>query len=108
MSLRQAGQDLRSDGFFEPELGRPAKAEEVVEGVLLAAQREHEELKLVHYGYLLANIAYSDFVDLHTANWCVRKAQELSWTQFVLLGIVGDEAQVSSLPDGFICQSERR
>jgi hypothetical protein len=96
--MRQAGRELRSDGFFEPELGRRARAEEVVEGVLIAAQREHEELKLEHYGYLLANVAVDAGIDLHTANWAVHTAQELSWTQLVLLRIVGDEAAVGELP----------
>lgn len=96
--LTEAGRDLRSDGFFEPELGRRARAEEVVEGVLIAAQREHEELKLEHYGYLLANIAVDPGIDLHTANWAVHTTQELSWTELVLLRVVGDEALVGDLP----------
>lgn len=95
--LREAGRELRSDGFFEPELGRRAKAEEVVEGVLIAAQREHEELKLEHYGYLLANLAVDPEIELHTANWAVHTAQQLSWTQLVLLRIVGDKAVVGEL-----------
>lgn len=105
--LRQDGHELRSDGFFEPELGHRPNAEEVVEGVLIAAQREHEELKLQFYGYLLANIAVDPGIDLHTANWAVRAAQELCWTQLVLLRIIGDEASVERLP-GDIGSNERR
>jgi hypothetical protein len=105
--LRQDGQKLRSDGFFEPELRRRPKAEEVVEGVLIAAQREHEELKLEHYGYLLARIAFAPEIDLHTANWAVRTARELSWTQLVLVRIIGDETIVGELP-GDIGRNEQR
>jgi hypothetical protein len=93
----QAGREPRTDGFFEPELGRRPKMEEIVEGALVAAQREHEELKVTHYGYLIANVAFDAGIDLHTANWCLRAAQELSWTQLVLLRIVADDLLTSML-----------
>ncbi|WP_147261922.1 hypothetical protein [Blastococcus sp. TF02A-26] len=88
--LRRAGLTVRQDGFFEPATDRRAKAEEVVEGVLLAAQREHEKFKVIHYGYLVANVAFDSGIDLHTANWCLRTGQDLTWTQLVLLRIIGD------------------
>lgn len=42
---QDAGQQLRDDGFFVRSNGR-ADADEVVEGVLLAAQRSYEERKV--------------------------------------------------------------
>jgi hypothetical protein len=86
-----AGHDVRTDGFFEPQLDRRPKAEEIVEGALVAAQREHEELKVIHYGYLIASVAFDSGIDLHTANWCLRAAQGLTWTQLVLLRIIADD-----------------
>ncbi len=95
--LREAGLEVRQDSFFEPEINRRAKAEEVVEGALLAAQREHEELKVIHYGYLIANVAFDTGIDLRTANWCLRTGQDLTWTQLVLLRIIGDAGLTSAL-----------
>jgi hypothetical protein len=100
-----AGREVRTDGFFEPVLGRRPRAEEIVEGALVAAQREHEELKVIHYGYLLANVAFDSGIDLHTANWCLRTAQNLTWTQLVLLRIVSEGDLISTLP-GVIGQNE--
>jgi hypothetical protein len=65
----KTGEKLRTDGFFElpptrhpacaeiPIIERPP-AEEVIEGILLAVQREHEEKKLPFIGNLIANIFF--------------------------------------------------
>ena len=43
-------------------------ADEIIEGVLLAAQREYQEKKLPLYGNLLTNIAFRSDIDRVTAN----------------------------------------
>jgi hypothetical protein len=50
-----SGQNLRSDGFFDEDASNRAPADEIAEGVVIAAQREHEEKKLKFYGNLLAS-----------------------------------------------------
>jgi hypothetical protein len=92
------GHSVRDDDFFFAESGRSA-GEEVAEAVLIAAQREHEEAKCRHMGYLLATIAFHDEIDRYLANWLVRTATELSWAQYVLLAIIGREGG-EQLPHG--------
>jgi hypothetical protein len=83
------GEQLRNDGWFgERPKGRSA-AEEICEGTLLMAQREHEERKVEFYGYLLANIGFEPEVDENLANWVLELAEQLTWTQLVLLGMIG-------------------
>lgn len=52
------GQQVRQDEFFREQPQERAAAEEILEGVLIASQREHEEKKLKFYGNLIANIAF--------------------------------------------------
>ncbi|WP_143531853.1 hypothetical protein [Saccharothrix sp. ALI-22-I] len=92
-----AGDEVRKDDFFSHREGKRSSADEVVEGVLVAAQRQHEERKVEYIGYLMANIAFESHIDISTANWVVKNANELSWTQLVLLSIVGMEGD-SKLP----------
>jgi hypothetical protein len=85
-----AGNSVRTDGFFSGEKGRSA-ADEAIEGVLIVAQREHEERKVEYLGYLLANLAFEQQVDRSLANWAIKMAEELTWAQLVLLAMVGAE-----------------
>lgn len=90
-SLLAAGREPRDDGFFSVAQSDSTSsfAAELLEGSLLAAQRDHEERKARHYGYLFANIAFHPEIDQSTANWIVRLGQDLTWTQLVILSIVG-------------------
>jgi hypothetical protein len=84
-----AGDHLRDDDWFEEiPKGRSAAAE-VFEGTLLIAQREHQERKVEYYGYLLANLSFQSNVDKYLANWLLRLAGELTWSQLVLLAMIG-------------------
>jgi hypothetical protein len=84
------GDDLRDDGFFEADPMNRSFFEEIAEGTMLAAQRDHEERKLPYIGNLLANVAFaSSEIDRVLANWALRTAHELSWTQFRLLASFG-------------------
>ncbi|MBQ0906349.1 hypothetical protein [Micromonospora sp. U21] len=85
----EAGDDYRDDGFFKGDPYQRSTFEEVAEGVMLSAQREHEERKTPYLGNLIANLAFDSIVDRTTANWAIRTATELSWTQFALLSAVG-------------------
>ncbi len=84
-----AGDTVRDDGFFTSRPARRAKGKEIVEGILLAAQREHEERKVEFLGYLMANVCFESEVDDYLANWSIKTAQELTWGQFVLLSAFG-------------------
>jgi hypothetical protein len=83
-----SGEALRADGFFAADptasAGRSA-AEEAIEGVLIASQREYEERKLVLYGRLLASIAFRTDVSRAHANYLIGEVQGLSYRQLALL-----------------------
>ena len=93
-----AGDTFRDDGFFDTANPGQSSAGEIYEGTLLAAQRSYEERKVPFVGYLMANIAFERNVDRRSANWLIKTAQELTWTQLVLLSIVGQRDNLS-LPD---------
>ncbi len=81
------GEQPRQDDFFtDAEDGR-ATAEEVFEGVVLAAQREAEEKKVRLYGNLLANLAFAQDIDRSQANFLIRLGEDLSYRQLCLLSL---------------------
>lgn len=97
-NYERAGKKPRTDGFFtKPVSGRSA-GEEIAEGVLLAAQKEHEENKVRHQGYMLATIGYVGSIDRVSANWLIRTSNELSWNQYVLLSLAGDDERRQKMP----------
>lgn len=85
---RARGWQVRQDGFFSPHLDERSTADEIIEGVLLAAQREHEEKKLKHYGHLVASIGFDATVDRATANTLLTLAQQLSYQQLCYVALL--------------------
>lgn len=85
---QDAGDRIRGDNFFRHDDGR-SDADEMFEGVLLAAQRSYEERKVPYIGYLMANLCFEKQVDGYLANWAINTAHDLTWAQFVLLSAVG-------------------
>ena len=80
------GDELRSDGFFEAgNTNERSPADEIFEGTLLAAKNSHEEKKLLHLGALFANVAFSQDCPPEEANFHVKTAESLTYSQFVLL-----------------------
>ncbi|VVB64521.1 Uncharacterised protein [uncultured archaeon] len=104
-----AGEKLRDDGFFEqPSIGHPAcaeipiierpPAEEVIEGILLAVQREHEENKLPFVGNLLANIFFDSEIDKTQIDLLIKFAQRISFRQMCILSFMCLRLRPQSLP----------
>lgn len=63
------GYQLRSDDFFiKDETTGRSSVEEIIEGTLLAAQRDYEERKLAFYANLIANLPFEPALDRYTAN----------------------------------------
>ncbi len=83
----EQGASVRNDGFFESGISERAAAEEVFEGVMYAAQREHEEKKLKFMANLLANLAFRPEIDKAHANVLIRLVEDLSYRQLCLLAI---------------------
>lgn len=92
-SLQQmldAGAELRTDDFFATGPA-PAAGEEVIEGVLLASQREPQERKLEFMGHLIASVAVNEDITAQVATWATKVAEELTWMQVILLSLVGEK-----------------
>ena len=81
------GLPLRQDNFFQQIANDRATADEIVEGILLAAQREHEEQKLRFYGNLIANIAFHSEINRVQANLFIRQVEQMSYRQLCLLAL---------------------
>jgi hypothetical protein len=58
--LLESGYTIRDDDFFASQQGGRSSAEEIIDGVLTAAQRQHEERKLIFMGNLLARLGRVD------------------------------------------------
>lgn len=92
------GMELRDDDFFNEKNNERSSAEEIVEGILLSAQREYQEEKIKLYSNLLANIAFSKDVDKSQANLLLKLANRLSYRQLCLLAILA-EKQKFNIPE---------
>lgn len=85
----KAGNTLRDDDFFLHKSNDRATAEELLEGVLLAAQREYEEKKLPYLAKLYTNICFDKSIDRATANMLIKQAESLTYHQLVIMRVVG-------------------
>jgi hypothetical protein len=85
----EAGEALRSDGFFDASAGRDrSPGEEVLEGVLKAAADAHEERKVPYLANLYAEVAFRDDISLPYANALIRLATRCTWRQLVVLAFL--------------------
>lgn len=82
----------RNDGFFDSQLGQRSPADEIIEGVLLAAKQDYEEKKLPYYANLLANIAFQANVDKITANALLKLAERLSYRQLSYISLMAQRS----------------
>jgi len=92
-----AGEVQRTDTFFNEGSGRRSTAEEITEGVFLAAQREYEEQKLPYLATLLASFAFAAGLDRAEAVALLRAAQTLSYRQLRLIAFyrqIVDNAEI--------------
>jgi hypothetical protein len=90
----------RRDGFFEDPainltacveipVGKLPAAEEIYEGILLAAQREHEEKKVQFLANLLVNFAFYPIVDKSMANLLIKLGKAITYRQMCIISIFG-------------------
>ena len=86
------GYTVRSDDFLSGQPGHRSLAEELSEGVLIAVEDEHEELKLPFFANLLANFVFRPDINRSMANFLVDLAMQLSYRQLTLLkaAIIGE------------------
>ena len=75
----------RNDIFFDKDSSSRPASEELLEGTLLAAQKEHEEKKTVYLARLYANILFHPEISRPTANHFVKLAEQLTYRQIAIL-----------------------
>lgn len=81
----QAGEQIRSDGFFdEGEYGR-SYAEEVWESLLSRCQREASERKLPYMSHLFAALAFDNSIGLDKAHQLIYAAEHMTYRQMCIL-----------------------
>jgi hypothetical protein len=90
----EAGDPLRPDGFFESDGTARSTADEVLEGVLLAAADANEEAKVSFLGHLLASLAFDESISRAHANHLIAVARVLSYRQLAIMAVIwqGDAA----------------
>jgi len=84
---KNKGMKIREDDFFEKPPNVRSTAEEIFEGILLAAKGEYEEKKLKFLGNLFANLAFVSDIDRSQANLLIRIAQRCSYRQLCILSL---------------------
>ena len=97
-SYRKMGHSLRGDDFFNNTITERSAADEIAEGVILAAQREHEEKKLTYFGNLLANIAFSSGISRAHGDALIKISKGLTYRQLCLLSIFGQNDKFTLRP----------
>ncbi len=89
-----AGAHPRADWFSaeparsksKPRSGRTI-AEEIAEGVLLAAEKEHEERKIQLMGRLIGNLVFHPEISRDLANQLIRITERLSYRQLCMMAL---------------------
>ena len=94
VTVHRAGRAMRTDGFFTTRPGNRPVADELAEGVLLAARSSTDERRVRHLGYLLAEVAVSPNIDAELVGRGLRLIGTLGWRQFALLAAVGRRDRV--------------
>jgi hypothetical protein len=84
------GDQPRQDGFFDRGPDGRAHADEVLEGTLFTAANAWEERKVAPLGRLYANVAFDPTISPRWANFLLRLADRLTYTQLVLLAFVAE------------------
>ena len=95
----EAGESVRTDGFFEQKRTGRSDAEEVAESVLLKSQREPEEKKIPYMGHLLSSVAFDAEIGAHMAHQITKTAEQLTYRQLCLL-------KLAVVKDGFGLRAE--
>lgn len=81
------GDELRKDDFFKEKPNGKTDAEEVFESIVVASQRESQEMKQIFYGNMLANIGFVDYLDADEFNFLLKVFEKLTYRQCLILAV---------------------
>jgi len=82
-----AGKAIRDDDFFNTVDGEYSTNLEILEGILIAAQKSYQEKKVRHISNFYANLLFDNTIDGHKANHFLKLAESMSYRQFCLLAV---------------------
>ena len=95
------GESLREDGFFDKNHTKRSNCDEVLENVVLKAQREPEEKKIPYISSIYANAAFEAEISADLSHKIIKSAEQLTYQQLCILSMVGrrenDEDALSDL-----------
>ncbi|WP_290704819.1 hypothetical protein [Amphritea sp.] len=91
-----AGEKTREDNFFTttPNSNR-SKGEEIVESVILKAQKEPEERKIPFMGNLLSNISFDKTISVELGHQIIKTAEQLTYRQLCILKLSAVRSQLN-------------
>ncbi len=81
----EAGDQLRSDGFFDDKDEDGGPAGELLEGVLLSAADAWERRKVPYIGRLFSRASFNTNVGVGESNYLLRLGNRLTYRQLVLM-----------------------
>jgi hypothetical protein len=93
----EAGEQARTDGFFDAEPGERAPADELLEGVLIQAANAYQERKVPHMGALFASLAFRDDISPAHAHYLLRLANRLTYRQLTAIAYFAENAESHEL-----------
>ncbi len=100
-----AGEKVRSDGFFDEKVSGRSDAEEIAESVILRAQREAEEKKLPYMANLLANVVFEAGISVQMAHQISRTAESLTYRQLCILRLIPIVSQLGLRSESYRTQA---
>lgn len=83
------GESLRKDGFFDENHTKRSNCDEVLENVILKAQREPEEKKIPYISSIYENTAFEAEISANLSHKIIKSAEQLTYQQLCILSMVG-------------------
>lgn len=84
----EGGEQVRTDGFFQPRADGRSEADEVVEAVMLKCQREPQEQKVQYMASLVSDVAFDPTVGADMAHQLIKAAEQLTYRQLCLMKLM--------------------
>jgi len=90
----EKGAQIRTDQFFDSNENNRADSEEILEGIILAAQKEYEERKVKYLGNLFANICTNSKIGREQANQFIKTINNLSYRQLCIIQLLKQKKSI--------------
>lgn len=99
---QRQGRVIRGDDFFSEIEDDRSFSEEILEGVILTAQREYEEKKIRFLGNLYGNICTNELISKDQANSFIKMADTLTYRQFCMIALYFKKLNLTYTPSNIM------